>query len=146
RLLKRVLPERWAYAATRWKNVLLQSAMFQLARRRPRFVKGLIRRGVMRHLPSDFPVDTHFRPRYNPWDQRLCLVPDADLFAALRAGTVSVVTDHIDTFTEMGIALASGVSLPADIIVTATGLKLKRFGGLMLTVDGRPIDVPSLMV
>jgi monooxygenase len=140
-LLKRVLPERWAYAATRWKNVVLQSTMYQLARRRPRFVKELIRRGVMRHLPADFDVDTHFRPRYNPWDQRLCLVPDADLFEALKAGTASMVTDEIETFTERGIALKSGQELEADVIIAATGLNLLALGGIDLAVDGKDVDI-----
>jgi cation diffusion facilitator CzcD-associated flavoprotein CzcO len=143
-LRKRLSPER-AYSLTRWKNVLLGAAFYSFSRRFPAQAKKLLVGGVRRMVP-DIDVEKHFTPRYNPWDQRLCLVPDADLFAAIRAGTVSVVTDQIDTFTETGIALTSGETLDADIIVTATGLKLKRFGGLTLTVDGKPIDVRDLMV
>ncbi|HEU4612688.1 MAG TPA: NAD(P)/FAD-dependent oxidoreductase [Kofleriaceae bacterium] len=143
--LRAKLPAERAYSLTRWKNVLLGTAFYQYCRAFPDHAKRLLVAGVKKMVP-DVDVATHFTPRYNPWDQRLCLVPDADLFAALRAGTVSVVTDHIDSFTETGIALRSGQTLDADIIVTATGLKLKRFGGLALTVDGRPVEIPKAMV
>ena len=138
--LRRYLPSRLAYAITRWKNVLFGAYIFSLCRRKPDLAKkGIIAR-VREALGPDYDVDTHFTPRYNPWDQRLCLVPDSDLFAAIKAGRVGVVTDTIDTFTEQGIKLASGAELPADLIVTATGLELEVLGGLTVTVDGAPVD------
>ena len=143
-LRKRLSPER-AYSLTRWKNVLLGAAFYSYSRRFPAHAKKLLVSGVRRMVPN-VDVEKHFTPRYNPWDQRLCLVPDADLFAALREGTVSVVTDEIESFTETGLALKSGATLDADIIVTATGLKLRRFGGLSLTVDGAPVEIPKAMV
>src|SRR5947209_5207672 len=143
--LKRVLPMKAAYAITRWKNVALQSFSYQLARRRPELVKRLLRKGIQRHLPPGFDVDTHFTPRYNPWDQRLCLVPDADLFEALQKGTASIATDEIETFTEHGIKLRSGRELEADIIIAATGLNMLALGGVELVVDGREINLPDTM-
>ncbi len=143
--LRRRLPERAAYAAVRWKNVVIQTLFYQLSRRRPQLVKRLIRKGVQSALPAGFDVDKHFKPRYNPWDQRMCLVPDGDLFRALSDGSASVVTDTVESFTESGIALASGERLEADVIVTATGLNLLFLGGMELTVDGAPVDVPSTM-
>jgi cation diffusion facilitator CzcD-associated flavoprotein CzcO len=138
--LRRRLPTRTAYAIVRWKNVLVASAFFQLSRRAPGLVKRLIRRGVEAQLPAGFDVDRHFTPRYNPWDQRVCLVPDGDLFEALSAGTASIVTDEIRTFTERGIELVSGQELDADAIITATGLNIKLLGGIDVTVDGRAIS------
>jgi cation diffusion facilitator CzcD-associated flavoprotein CzcO len=146
KIVRRFLPAEWAYSLVRWKNVLLAFAFFTLSRRRPEVVKRLIRTGVQRRLPPGFDVDTHFKPRYNPWDQRLCLVPDGDLFEAISRGEVSIVTDQIETFTEKGIRLASGQELEADLIVTATGLNLLPIGGLGLTVDGQEVDLPSTMV
>nr|WP_245617680.1 NAD(P)/FAD-dependent oxidoreductase [Nitriliruptor alkaliphilus] len=140
-LVRRLLPAERAYAIVRWKNVLVTSAFFQLSRRVPALVKRILRWRLERQLPADFDLDTHFTPRYDPWDQRLCLVPNNDLFRALRAGRASMVTDHIDTFTEEGIALTSGASLEADVIVTATGLNLLTMGGIELTVDGEAVDV-----
>src|SRR5690606_25962588 len=110
-------------------------------RRAPRLMRRLLRRGVERQLPPGYDVATHFEPHYDPWDQRLCLVPDGDLFRAIRRGRASVVTDAIDTFTERGIRLASGRELEADIAVTATGLNLLVLGGATLEVDGREVDV-----
>jgi len=136
--LRRVLPERWAYRATRWKNVLLGMFFFQLARRRPAKVKARIVGMAAAQLEPGFDVGTHFTPRYNPWDQRVCLVPDGDLFQAIRSGRASVVTDQIDRFTTDGIQLKSGQTLPADIVVVATGLKLNMLGDVALTVDGQP--------
>jgi cation diffusion facilitator CzcD-associated flavoprotein CzcO len=98
-----------------------------------------------RHLPRDYDIDTHFNPRYNPWDERICVVPDADLFEAIAAGRLSVATDEIETFTETGIALASGSELEADIIVTATGLELQLLGGIELSVDGSPVEVSNTL-
>jgi monooxygenase len=141
RLLHKRLPARFAYPILRWKNVLLAMAFFQLSRRRPRFIKGLIRRGVERALPPGYDVDTHFRPTYNPWDQRMCLVPDGDLFETLTAGDASIVTDRIETFTETGLKLESGAELEADLVITATGLNVMLLGGMSLSVDGRELDL-----
>jgi monooxygenase len=141
--LRRALPAKAAYALVRWKNVLITSLSFQLSRRRPTFVKAMIRKSVERQLPPGYDVEKHFTPRYNPWDQRLCLVPDGDLFTAIREGRASVVTDEIETFTERGLRLASGAELEADLIVTATGLNLLALGGLQLAVDGREIELPE---
>jgi cation diffusion facilitator CzcD-associated flavoprotein CzcO len=100
----------------------------------------MLRSGIARELPPDFEIDTHFKPSYDPWDQRLCLAPDADLFRAMNAGRASVVTDRIRTFTKDGILLESGKELPADIIVTATGLRLQSCGGIRMTVDGDVVE------
>ncbi|MEX2194381.1 MAG: NAD(P)/FAD-dependent oxidoreductase [Thermoleophilaceae bacterium] len=142
---RRVLPTRASYAVTRWKNVLLTMLTFQLSRSRPRFVKALVRKAVERQLPRGYDIDTHFNPRYNPWDQRMCLVPDGDLFSAISAGRASVATDQIDTFTEQGLRLASGAELEADVVVTATGLNLLVLGGMKLAVDGRDVELPETM-
>jgi cation diffusion facilitator CzcD-associated flavoprotein CzcO len=144
-VLRRVLGSRRAYPLVRWKNVALTTLSFQVSRRWPRFMKGLIRRGVQRRLPDGYDVDTHFRPRYDPWDQRLCLVPDGDLFRALSAGDASVVTDTIETFTERGLRLASGAELEADVVVTATGLNMLAIGGMELAVDGEPVELAKLV-
>lgn len=141
--LRRHLPARWAYGITRWKNVMLGMLFFRLSRRRPERAKRMILGGVRRALGPDYDIATHFTPRYNPWDQRLCLVPDGDLFAALNAGRASMVTDHIDTFTPRGIRLKSGAELGADLIVTATGLDLQVLGGIELDVDGRRVDLAT---
>ncbi len=141
RLLRKLFPPRIVYPVVRWKNVLIAMGFFQLSRRRPRFVKGLIRAGVKRRLPDGFDVDTHFRPSYNPWDQRVCLVPDDDLFRVLSDGSASIVTDRIETFTEDGLKLESGTEIEADVIVTATGLNLLPLGGMQLTVDGAPVKL-----
>jgi monooxygenase len=143
KIVRRFLSPKAAYAVLRWKNVLAQAAFFQLSRRRPRFVKGLLRRGAERQLPAGYPVDPHFRPRYNPWDQRVCLVPDGDLFAALSDGSASIETDEIETFTETGLKLKSGKELEADVVVTATGLNLLALGGTELAVDGEEVEIPQ---
>jgi cation diffusion facilitator CzcD-associated flavoprotein CzcO len=145
RAIRRVLPVKAAYALIRWKNVLLQMATFQLSRRRPSFVKKLIRRGNERSLPPGYDIDTHFKPRYNPWDQRMCLVPDGDLFASIRSGRAEVVTDRIETFTEGGLELESGAELEADVVITATGLNLLFLGGMQLAVDGEDVEVSERM-
>jgi monooxygenase len=142
-LLRRVLPDGVAGRWTRWLLALMTQGFYQLSQRRPKFVKKLLRKGLERALPSDYDIDTHFTPRYNPWDQRMCAVPNGDLFKAISNGTASVVTDHVESFTETGIALQSGEHLDADIIVTATGLELLFIGGIRVTVDGAEIDVPS---
>ena len=133
---RRWFPEQFAYDLTRWKNVTMQALLFQASRRFPNYVKKLIRKVVHAWMGDDFDIDTHFNPSYNPWDQRLCLVPNGDLFRSLRKGTSSIVTDHIKTFTETGIELKSGEFIEADIIVTATGLELLLLGGMQLEVDG----------
>jgi monooxygenase len=143
--LRRFLPERLAYGLTRWKNVLLGSFFFGLARKNPAAFKQRLIGMVRDQLGPDYDVDTHFTPRYNPWDQRLCAVPDGDLFKAIRAGKAEVVTDTIDTFTPNGIRLASGRELIADVIVTATGLKLNTLGDVVLAVDGVAVDVSKTM-
>jgi monooxygenase len=143
--LRKLLGDRFSYPVTRWKNVLLATTVYQLSRRRPALMKKLIRAGVRRQLPEGYDVDTHFRPRYNPWDQRLCLVPDGDLFKAISRGQASVVTDQVTTFTETGLDLASGDHLDADIIVTATGLNLLLLGGMTLTVDGHQVEAPQTL-
>ncbi|HEY3732628.1 MAG TPA: NAD(P)/FAD-dependent oxidoreductase [Streptosporangiaceae bacterium] len=143
--LRKLLGNRASYPITRWKNVVLATTIFQLSRRRPELVKKLLRAGLKRQLPPDYDIDTHFKPRYNPWDQRLCLVPDGDLFKALSAGRASVVTGQVKTFTETGIDLATGEHLDADIIITATGLNLLLFGGMTLSVDGQPVAAPQTM-
>ena len=145
KVIRRLLPPRPAYAVTRWKNVLITMLVFQLSRRTPGFVKGLLRKGAENNLPPGYDIDTHFKPTYNPWDQRMCLVPDGDLFEAISAGRASVVTDHIDTFTERGIRLQSGSELEADLIVTATGLNLLAVGGMQIAVDGREVDPSKTM-
>jgi monooxygenase len=144
-VLRRVLPEQAVYGITRWKNVLMGMWFFQLARRKPEWVKRALLRGVREQLGPDFDVETHFTPRYNPWDQRVCLVPDADLFQVIKSGRASVVTDQIETFTERGLKLKSGAELEADIIVTATGLELESLGGMQLQVDGQPVDVAKTL-
>jgi cation diffusion facilitator CzcD-associated flavoprotein CzcO len=138
--LRRRLPLGLAYGLTRWKNVLLGMYFYQLCKRKPERAKAMIMQGVRFCLGPDYDIGTHFTPRYDPWDQRLCLVPDADLFRAIRKGTVSVVTDEIETFTETGIRLKSGRELPADLIVTATGLSLQLLGGMTVAVDGKTIN------
>jgi cation diffusion facilitator CzcD-associated flavoprotein CzcO len=143
--LRRALPDRAAYFLTRWKNVLVQAAVYKLSRRRPELVRRLVRRSVKRQLPPGYDVDTHFNPRYNPWDQRMCLVPDGDLFEAIGAGRATVVTDEIETFTETGIRLRSGDELEAEIVVAATGLNLLPIGGIDLTVDDRPVSLPETL-
>jgi cation diffusion facilitator CzcD-associated flavoprotein CzcO len=146
RAAHKILSPRRAYSLIRWKNVLVAMIFFQLSRRRPEMIKRFIRRGIERRLPPGYDVDAHFTPRYNPWDQRLCLVPDDDLFEAIGAGRASVVTDQIATFTENGIRLASGGELAADVIVTATGLVLQCLGGADLRVDGQAVELPSTMI
>ena len=138
--LRRNLPASIAYQLIRWRNVLLGMYFFQLSRRKPARVKQWILGGVRMALGPDYDVATHFTPRYNPWDQRLCLVPDGDLFKAIRENRASVVTKEIDTFTKGGVRLTDGSELEADIVITATGLVLQVLGGVEVSVDGRAID------
>ena len=143
--LRTLVGTRHAYALTRWKNVLVTTLIYQLSQRRPQMMRTWIRNMTIKQLPAGYDVDTHFKPVYNPWDQRLCLVPDGDLFRAIRRQRASVVTGRIATFTEHGLRLESGEELEADIVVTATGLQLLALGGIELAVDGRAVDLPRTM-
>ena len=138
--LRKFLPASWAYMIPRWRNILLLRFFFGLARKKPQKTAERLIKRVAGLLPKDYDVKTHFTPSYNPWDQRLCLVPDADMFNAISEGKASVVTDHIESFTAKGIKLKSGQELEADIIVTATGLHVQMLGGAEITVDGAPVD------
>jgi cation diffusion facilitator CzcD-associated flavoprotein CzcO len=143
--LRKWLPAKLAYSIIRWRNVLFGMYFFRIARTKPEQVKQNIIGMVRQQLGPDYDVAKHFTPTYNPWDQRLCLVPDSDLFEAIKTDKASVVTDHIDTFTPTGIKLKSGEELPADIVVSATGLKLEVLNGIKFTVDGRPVDASQTM-
>jgi monooxygenase len=138
--LRHIMPAMWAYRLSRWKNVGFMTYIYQLSQRFPNFVKRGIIKKASKQLGTDFDVDTHFTPRYRPWEQRMCLIPDADMFEAIKSGRASVVTDQIETFTERGIMLKSGKELEADIIVAATGLAMQAFGGMELTVDKQRVD------
>jgi cation diffusion facilitator CzcD-associated flavoprotein CzcO len=143
--LRRVLGDGLTYPIVRWKNVALQSAFYQLCQRRPAIAKAALRKLAVSQLPNGFDVDTHFKPPYNPWDQRLCVVPDGDLFRALREEKASIVTDKIASFTPSGLRLESGRELAADIVVTATGLRLLAFGDIALSVDGAEVKLPDTL-
>ncbi|MBU3067761.1 NAD(P)/FAD-dependent oxidoreductase [Nocardia sp. NEAU-G5] len=145
RTLQRVLGSRRAYSVVRWRNILKSTLLYQIGQRRPDFVRSAIRKATIRQLPPGYDVDTHFRPSYRPWDQRVCLAADGDLFSTIRSGRVSVVTDHIEEFTETGLRLESGAELEADIVVTATGLRMLALGGIQLGVDGHDIELPETM-
>jgi monooxygenase len=159
-MLRGRLPTRITYAAARWYNVLLGIYFFSLCRRKPEAAKEWIISQASAELGANFDVETHFTPSYNPWRQRLCFAPDADFFRSIKAGKADVVTDRIATFAETGIRLQSGRELAADIIITATGLKLLLLGGIQIAVDGKPVkfsettnfkgvmfsDVPNLFV
>ncbi|HLW51697.1 MAG TPA: NAD(P)/FAD-dependent oxidoreductase [Candidatus Angelobacter sp.] len=138
--LRRILPTTWAYRLGRWKNVTFMTGIYQFSQRFPNVIKNLLLKKAREHLGPEYDVATHFTPRYRPWSQRMCLIPDADMFEAIKAGKASVVTDHIDTFTEKGVLLKSGKELEADIIVTATGLVMQTVGGIELAVDGQRVD------
>jgi cation diffusion facilitator CzcD-associated flavoprotein CzcO len=142
-LLRKLLPARAANVAIRRKNIRMSVAVYQLCRRYPARMRKLLRDGAAKRLPAGYDVDTHFNPAYQPWDQRMCMVPDGDFFKAIRSGKASVVTDHIESFTPAGIRLRSGAELEADVIVAATGLSLLPLGGIGLTVDGQPVKVPE---
>jgi len=144
-VLRKCVSAKFAYAATRWKNVLLGMAFFWFCRRYPKRAKALMVGGVKKALGNDYPIERDFVPSYNPWDQRVCLVPDGDLFEAIRSRRASVVTDRIDTFTPTGIRLESGATLDADVVVTATGLNLSVLSNLQISVDGQHIDLADTM-
>ncbi|TAI65883.1 NAD(P)/FAD-dependent oxidoreductase [Bradyrhizobium sp. Leo170] len=143
--LRRNLSAKLAYHLIRWRNVLLGMYFFQLCRRKPERAKELILGGIKMALGPDYDIGTHFTPRYNPWEQRLCLVPDGDLFKSIREKRASVVTSRIDTFTRNGIRLEDGSELPAHIIITATGLILQVLGGVEVSVDGRKVDFANTL-
>ena len=142
-LLRRLLPPKQAGTAAKWFHAVLAQAFYQASRKHPKVVRRMLLKGLEHQLPSGYDIATHFTPRYDPWDQRFCAVPNGDLFKAISDGSVSVVTDRIERFTESGLLLTSGRELEADIIVTATGLELLFLGGIALTVDGEPVDPAS---
>jgi cation diffusion facilitator CzcD-associated flavoprotein CzcO len=144
-LLGRLLPSRLAYSIVRWRNVKIQTLIWGVSRRWPGLMRRLIRKLGERRLPSSYDIDTHFNPRYDPWDERLCIAADGDLFEAITAGRASVVTDRIDTFTKTGVRVASGRELEADLVVTATGLNLQPLGGIELSVDSGKVELPATL-
>ncbi len=139
--LRRLLPDKLAYRITRWKNITLQRKLYRLSRKRPHWLRRFLLWRVRKALPDGYDIETHFTPRYQPWDQRLCLVPNDDLFESIKNGDASVVTGTIDRFTENGIRLESGESLDADIVITATGLDLLPLGGMDVEVDSKPVTL-----
>src|SRR5207247_1281806 len=141
--LKRVVGVHRAYRVTRRKNIWMQRAIYKASQRWPRAARRVLMADARRRLPKGYDVDTHFNPPYDPWDQRMCIVPDGDLFEAIAGGGASVATGRIDRFTREGIRLTSGEMLEADIVVTATGLSLQPFGGIGFEVDGEPVDLPE---
>jgi monooxygenase len=143
--LRRWLPPHAAYALTRWRVIVESMLLYRVARSKPELAKQNIVAMARRQLGKDYDVATHFTPDYKPWDQRVCVVPDGDMFKAIRSGQASVVTDHIERFTETGIRLRSGQELPADVVVLATGLKVKVMGGMAITVDGQPFHASQAM-
>src|SRR5262249_24388188 len=142
--LKKVLPAKAAYGVTRWKNVNMQQFFYKRARQKPEATAETIKKMAAKALPADYDM-AHFTPKYKPWDQRMCLVPDNDLFGSISTGKAWVMTDTIDTFTEAGIRLKSGKELKADIVVTATGLDLLFLGGTKVKVDGREVEMPKTL-
>jgi monooxygenase len=146
RQLYRVLPARIAYPIVRWKNVMVTIGIYTLSKRRPATAKRLLLKLARRQLPDGYEIDKHFTPRYDPWDESMCLVPDGDLFEAISGGRVSVVTHTNDRFTETAIVLTSGAELEADMVITATGLQMLPFGGIELSVDGEQVELPDTTV
>ncbi len=138
-VLRKVLPADKAYRATRWKNVRTSTAVYEFCQRRPERAKKILRSLAVKRLPAGFDVDKHFTPTYDPWDQRMCLVPDGDFFKAVKRGKAQIVTDHIEAFEPRGLRLCSGELLEADVVISATGLELKALGGVPLSLDGRPV-------
>lgn len=144
--LQKFLPTKVAASAVRWKNILRQIGIYQISRKRPQIISGFIHKQQKRMLPEGYDIAKHLTPPYNPWDQRLCAVPSGDLFRSIKQGKASIVTDHIDTFTEKGILLKSGEELEADIIITATGLNLLLLGGIPFSVDGEKVNLADQVV
>jgi cation diffusion facilitator CzcD-associated flavoprotein CzcO len=137
--LRKALPLRVAHWIVRWRNAFIAQLMWLVARKAPEFSKRALRRIAERNLPEDYPIDTHFRPPYDPWDQRLCFIVEADLYKAISDGSVEVVTDHVDHMDATGIALKSGRRIDADVVITATGLRLQALGGITVSIDGEKI-------
>jgi cation diffusion facilitator CzcD-associated flavoprotein CzcO len=142
-VLRKLLPPRQAGTAAKWLHAFLSQAFYQVSRKYPKLVRRMLAKGLARQLPPGYDIETHFTPRYDPWDQRFCAVPNGDLFKAISSGAASIVTDQIERFTGSGLLLASGQQLEADIVVTATGLELLFLGGLELVVDGVPVDAAT---
>ena len=140
--LKKILPHSLAYKIVRTRNVWLQQTLFKHSKKNPERVKNLLLDEVRKHLPDEY-VDKHFTPTYNPWDQRICALPEGDLFNAINEKRASVITGHIDSFTETGIKMESGEEIQADVIVTATGLQMQFLGGADVKVDNREINMPN---
>jgi len=138
---KKIFPQKTAYFLTRWKNILMGNYFYKRCVNNPEKVKEMLINGVRAHLGEDYDIDTHFTPKYKPWDERLCFVPNADMFEAMKSGKASVVTDHIDQFTETGIKLKSGEELTADIIIKATGLNLQFLNGIDVKVDNSQVNI-----
>ena len=138
---KKIFPQKTAYFLTRWKNILMGNYFYKQCVKNPEKVKEMLINGVRAHLGEDYDIDTHFTPKYKPWDERLCFVPNADMFEAMKSGKASVVTDHIDQFTETGIKLKSGEELTADIIIKATGLNLQFLNGIDVKVDNSQVNI-----
>ncbi len=144
-VLRKIFPSMMAYRLARAKNVLLNIYSFNKARTKPKKIREFLRNMAKQELGDSVDVDVHFNPSYDPWDQRVCLVPDSDLFNVLKDGSASIVTDHIDHFTKTGVKLKSGGALDADIVVPATGLNLQFLGGIKASVDGKPMDVKNML-
>ena len=144
--MNKTLPTKAAYVANRWKSILFQFAQYRISRRFPNYMRKTLMTMAQRRLPAGYDVEKHFGPRYNPWDERLCLAPNGDLFRTIREGKAEVVTDTIDRFTATGIKLDSGDEVQADIIVTATGLNFRLFGGAAILRNGVPVDLTEHMV
>jgi cation diffusion facilitator CzcD-associated flavoprotein CzcO len=144
--LNKWLPTRLAYRLTRWRNLMLSMGLFGYSRMFPNNMKQLLMKGAAGELPEGYPVEKHFNPSYKPWDQRLCVIPDGDLFSAIKGGKADVVTGEISHFDETGIEMADKTHLQADIIVTATGLKMKLLGGARITLDGKVLDTHDVLV
>jgi monooxygenase len=139
--LGKIMPQSWAYKLVRWKNIGISLFSYGYSKAKPKKMKEFFIANVKKMLPEGYDVEKHFTPSYNPWDQRLCLVPDGDFFKEIRNGKTSVVTEHIDQFTEKGILLKSGEELEADIVVSATGLVILPVGGIEATIDGKPFEL-----
>ena len=144
--LKKILPRSLVFRLTRWKRVIQQLYIYKLARSRPKEIRHFLIKQVREELGPDYDVKKHFTPSYNPWDQRLCAVPEGDLFAAIREGRAEVVTDHVEQFNDSGIKLKTGQQLDADIIILATGLNLKFAGGVTFSKDGQAINLSDHFV
>jgi cation diffusion facilitator CzcD-associated flavoprotein CzcO len=140
KVFRALLPAKKAGTATKWFHAMVTQGFYRVCRRYPKQMRRILLQGVKRQLPHGFDVETHFTPKYNPWDERFCAVPNGDLFAAISDGSASVVTDHIERFTEKGLLLESGTELDADVVVTATGLQLLFLGGIDVAVDGETVN------